>query len=158
MKQENSSPQSMGKVEVFNFSQEKSPIRVQLINNEPWFVAKDLCLVLEHSNHKVAIQSLDEDEVRKVYLTDNLGRKQENLIVSESGMYALIMRSNKPQAKSFRKWVTSEVLPTIRMKGFYNLRKIDADYLDARDIPYTRMSYNDSEVRVIGIDVRYGTR
>ena len=50
-----------GQVEVFNFSQEKTPIRVQLINSEPWFVAKDVCEVLEHSNHKMAVRSLDDD-------------------------------------------------------------------------------------------------
>lgn len=111
-----------GQVEVFNFSQEKAPIRVQLINSEPWFVAKDVCEVLEHSNHKMAIKSLDEDEVSSVYLIDTMGRKQETKVVSESGLYSLIFQSRKAEAKKFRKWVTSEVLPSIRKKGYYGSR------------------------------------
>ena len=108
-----------GQVEVFNFSQEKTPIRVQLINSEPWFVAKDVCEVLEHSNHKMAVKTLDEDEVSSVYLIDAIGRKQKTKIVSESGLYSLIFQSRKPEAKKFRKWVTEEVLPTIRKTGGY---------------------------------------
>ena len=76
---------------------------------------------MEHSNHKVALQGLDDDEVRKVYLTDSLGRKQNTNVVDESGFYTLVMRSNKPKAKPFRKWVTREVLPSIRKTGQYSL-------------------------------------
>lgn len=77
-----------GQVEVFSFSQEKAPIRVQLISNEPWFVAKDVCEVLGHSNHKMAVKSLDEDEkgVSSVY---SLGGNQQTTVVSESGLYSL---------------------------------------------------------------------
>lgn len=121
----NEQMQTISLPEVFTFNPSNQPVRVELINNEPWFVAKDLCSILEHTNHKVAIQALDEDEVRKVYLTDNLGRQQATHIVNESGMYALIIRSNKPQAKVFRKWVTSEVLPDLRKTGEYKLRALD---------------------------------
>ena len=141
-----------GQVEVFNFSQEKTPIRVQLINSEPWFVVKDVCEVLEHSNHKMAVKSLDEDEVSSVYLIDAIGRKQETKIVSESGLYSLIFQSRKPEAKKFRKWVTAEVLPSIRKKGYYGIKKVDGDYLDARDVPYRRAKYQDGEIRVIEVD------
>jgi prophage antirepressor-like protein len=109
----------MPEPKVFTFNPSNQPIRVEVIDNEPWFVIKDICTVLDHSNHKVAVQMLDEDEVRKVYLTDKLGRKQETWIVNESGLYNLIFRSNKPEAKAFRKWVTSEVLPSIRKTGTY---------------------------------------
>lgn len=145
-------PETMGQVEVFSFSQEKSPIRVQLINGEPWFVAKDVCEVLEHSNHKMAVKSLDDDEVSTVYLTDAIGRKQETKIVSESGLYSLIFQSRKSEAKKFRKWVTSEVLPSIRKKGFYGVRKQSGDYIDARDVPYGRVKYNDMEIRTVEVD------
>ena len=102
------------------FSYEAREVRVQVDpDGNPWWVAKDVCEVLEHSNHKMAVQGLDDDEVRKVYLTDALGRQQENLTISESGLYTLIIRSNKPEAKRFRKWVTSEVLPSIRKTGGY---------------------------------------
>lgn len=110
-------------VQVFTYNEKDMNVRIQSIDGNPWFVVKDLCEILEHSNHKVAIQGLDEDEVSKVYLTDSLGRQQETLVVNESGMYALVIRSNKPQAKKFRKWVTSEVLPAIRKTGRYELKK-----------------------------------
>lgn len=140
-----------GQVEVFNFSQEKTPIRVQLINSEPWFVAKDVCEVLGHSNHKMAVKSLDEDEkgVSSVY---SLGGNQQTTVVSESGLYSLIFQSRKPEAKKFRKWVTAEVLPSIRKKGYYGVKKSDGDYLDARDVPYGRVKYQDGEIRVVEID------
>lgn len=141
-----------GQVEVFNFSQEKTPIRVQLVNSEPWFVAKDVCVVLEHSNHKMAIKTLEEDEVSSVYLTDAMGRKQETKIVSESGLYSLIFQSRKPEAKKFRKWVTSEVLPSIRRKGYYGVKIQEGDYIDARDIPYERVGYLNGNIRMIELD------
>ena len=108
-------------MKVFTYNEKDVKLRIQSIDGNPWFAVKDLCEILEHSNHKVAIQGLDEDEVRKVYLTDSLGREQETLVTSESGMYTLIIRSNKPEAKKFRKWVTSEVLPSIRKTGRYDV-------------------------------------
>lgn len=106
---------------IIPFSYNSKEIRI--INDaygNPWWVAKDVCIVLGHSNHKVAVIGLDDDEVRKVYLADALNREQENITVSESGLYTLIIRSNKPEAKKFRKWVTSEVLPQIRRTGQYS--------------------------------------
>lgn len=83
-----------------------------------WFVAKDVCDVLEHSDPRKAVAALDEDEKgrRKV---PTRGGRQEMWAVNESGLYTLIIRSNKPQAKPFRKWVTSVVLPAIRQTGCY---------------------------------------
>ncbi len=106
---------------VFTFNEKDAKVRIQVIDNAPYFIVKDLCEILEHSNHKVAVKGLDEDEVRKVYLTDSLGRKQETLAVNESGFYALVIRSNKPIGKKLRKWVTSEVLPSLRKTGRYEL-------------------------------------
>lgn len=103
----------------FNFQEQFKAVR-SLIDQagEPWFVAQDICDILEHTNSRMALQSLDDDEkgVSKVY---TLGGEQEVNIINESGLYNLIFRSNKPQAKTFRKWVTSEVLPAIRRQGFY---------------------------------------
>lgn len=107
-------------VKVFTFNESNQPIRVKVVNGEPWFVAKDVCRVLEHSNHKMAIKSLDEDEVSSVYLIDIMGRQQETKVVSESGLYSLIFQSRKPEARKFRRWVTSEVLPSIRKTGTYS--------------------------------------
>lgn len=141
----------VGQIEVFNFSQEKAPIRVQLINGEPWFVAKDVCQVLGIANHKDAVSRLDDDEKQGVGITDPLGIKQTANAVSESGLYSLIFQSRKPEARKFRKWVTSEVLPNIRKKGYYAVGKSPADYLDARDIPYTRTIMNGCDVRAVEI-------
>ncbi len=111
-----------GKLLTFEF--ESNQLRTMVDEKgDPWFVAKDVCNALEHSNHKVALQGLDDDEVRKVYLTDSLGRKQKTNVIDESGFYTLVMRSNKPKAKPFRKWVTREVLPSIRKTGQYSLPK-----------------------------------
>lgn len=139
-------------VEVFNFSQEKAPIRVQLINSEPWFVAKDVCEVLGIANHKDAASRLDEDERRGVGITDPIGRPQTVTAVSESGLYSLVFQSRKAEAKKFRKWVTSEVLPSIRKKGYYGIYKPKTDFIDARDIPYETRMFNNSPVRCVTID------
>lgn len=141
-----------GQVEVFNFSQEKAPIRVQLINSEPWFVAKDVCEVLGIANHKDAASRLDEDERRGVGITDPIGRPQTVTAVSESGLYSLVFQSRKAEAKKFRKWVTSEVLPSIRKKGYYGMYKPKTDFIDARDIPYETRMFNNSPVRCVTID------
>ena len=85
---------------------------------EPWFVAKDVCDILELTNPAVALQSLDDDE--KTNLSNSnvwseSGRRP--LIISEPGLYRLVMRSRKPEAKEFQRWVTHEVLPQIRKTG-----------------------------------------
>ena len=137
----------------FNFSESQTEIRSLMLNKEPWLVAKDICSVLGISKHRDAISKLDDDERGSVKM-DTLGGMQTVSIVNESGMYTLIMRSNKPQAKTFRKWVTSEVLPTIRKKGYYNHgnQQLKNDYIDARDIPYFTKEINDYQVRAIDID------
>jgi prophage antirepressor-like protein len=93
-------------------------VRIIMRDGEPWFVAKDVCDILGHTNNRKAVEMLDDDEkdVTKVYTPGGL---QEMNIVSESGLYALIFRSNKPEAKAFRRWVTHEVLPAIRKTGSY---------------------------------------
>ena len=100
-------------LQVFGF--ENHDVRVVMQGEEPWFVAKDVCDVLELTNPTVALEGLDEDERAKFYL----GRQGDANIISESGLYTLIMRSHKPEAKRFRKWVTAEVLPSIRKHGAY---------------------------------------
>ena len=95
-------------------------IRVVMRDGDPWFVAKDVCDCLEITNVSKACQTLDEDEkgITKSY---TLGGSQDMMLISESGLYTLIMRSNKPEAKVFRKWVTSEVLPSIRKNATHGL-------------------------------------
>lgn len=87
-----------------------------LVNEEPMFCLIDICKALELSNSRIVADRLDEDERRKL----DLPRQGETWFVTESGLYAVILRSDKPNAKKFRKWVTSEVLPSIRKTGSYN--------------------------------------
>lgn len=88
------------------------------MNGEPWFVLKDVCKVLGISKYRDAAERLDDDE-RAPVRVDTLGGAQEMTAVNESGLYNVILRSDKPEAKPFRKWVTSEVLPSIRKNGGY---------------------------------------
>jgi prophage antirepressor-like protein len=152
-----SSTTELNELMTFNFSESQSPIRSQLINNEPWLVAKDICEVLDLTHITNAIQTLDEDEKLTVKILQS-GQNRNMILVNESGMYALIMRSNKPQAKVFRKWVTSEVLPSIRKTGGYVApvkKNLDCD-IDARDILYHTTQMDGHRVRQIEIeDVLY---
>ncbi|QOL54506.1 phage antirepressor KilAC domain-containing protein [Bifidobacterium longum subsp. longum] len=84
-------------------------------NGEPWFVAKDVCDILGHSNVSMALDRLDDDERSKF----NLGRQGETNIVNEAGLYSLVLGSRKPEAHEFKRWVTHEVLPSIRRHGAY---------------------------------------
>ncbi|MGG3798020.1 BRO family protein [Metabacillus fastidiosus] len=90
-------------------------LRMVIHNEEPWFVAKDVCNILELTNPTVAIQRLEEDERAKF----NLGRQGSTNIINESGLYELIFASRKLEAKMFKKWVKQEVLPSIRKHGVY---------------------------------------
>lgn len=91
-------------------------IRTVILNGEPWFIATDVCKILEHSNPTIAMNSLEDFEKAKL----NLGlRGGDTNVISESGFYTLVLRSRKPIAKPFRIWVTSEVLPSIRKTGKY---------------------------------------
>lgn len=95
-----------------------SPVRIVEKDGEPWFVAKDVCDILALGNPRSSIALLDEDE-RGVHSMDTPSGKQEMGIISEAGLYSLILRSRKPEAKAFKRWVTHEVLPSIRKTGAY---------------------------------------
>ena len=95
-----------------------SPVRIVEKGGEPWFVAKDVCDILALGNPRSSIALLDEDE-RGVHSMDTPSGKQEMGIISEAGLYSLILRSRKPEAKAFKRWVTHEVLPSIRKTGAY---------------------------------------
>lgn len=88
-------------------------------NGEPWFVAKDVCDVLELSNVGQALARLDNDEKSSITLNDGTPGNPNRAIVSESGLYALVLASRKPEAHEFKRWVTHEVLPQIRKTGGY---------------------------------------
>lgn len=105
---------------VFTFNENNKPIRVELVDGEPWFVAKDVCDALTIGNSRDAIGRLDDDEKGVSVVATPSGEQQMN-IVNESGLYNLIFQSRKPEAKKFRKWVTGEVLPSIRKTGRYEI-------------------------------------
>jgi len=107
------------KPRVFLWEAAAAVVRVVGSTDAPWFVAKDVCSALDVGNPTEAVRNLDEDE-KGLRITETLGGKQEMVVVNESGLYALIFRSRKEQARVFRKWVTSEVLPQIRKTGAYS--------------------------------------
>lgn len=103
----------MNNLQTFSFNNQ--PVRTVQLNNQPYWVLKDVCDVLELSNPTVVANRLEDDERAKF----NLGRQGEATVITESGLYAVILRSDKPNAREFRKWITSEVLPAIRKTGVY---------------------------------------
>ena len=107
-------------IQAFVFPRTKHKVRVVIDKHgNPWWVAKDVCKALSIANSRDALSRLDDDEKDCVVLTDAMGRPRETAVVNESGLYSLILTSRKPEAKAFQKWVTSEVLPSIRKTGAY---------------------------------------
>jgi len=104
-------------ITVFNFN--NMDVRIIDKENDPWFVLIDVCKILDIKNSRDASSKLDEDEKNTVAIADSLGGLQETTIINESGLYSLILRSRKREAKRFKKWVTAEVLPSIRKTGGY---------------------------------------
>lgn len=112
-------------VQVWNY--EGAEVRTVQIDGEPWFVLADICRELEISHVKDTATRIDEDDLGQTEVIDRMGRSQKVWIINESGLYTVILRSDKPQAKPFRKWVTSEVLPSIRKHGSYSVQSQFAD-------------------------------
>ena len=107
----------MNELKIFENNQ-FGKVRVQVINNEPWFVAKDVCDALDIKNSRQALTRLEEDEKADVILND--GSQNRNMsIVNEYGLYNLVLASRKREAKQFKRWITHEVIPTIRKHGAY---------------------------------------
>jgi len=121
-------------LQTFDFSEQ--PVRIMLHADIPWFVAADVCRVLDLSNPTEAIKGLDEDEKMTLSNTEgHLGQRGGARcfnVISESGLYALVFKSRKAEAKKFRKWVTAEVLPALRRTGRYGLPAESGELLRAR--------------------------
>lgn len=115
-------------------------IRTITKDGEPWFVLADVCRALEIRNSRMVAGRLDRDELMSVKLTSG-GQRREMTVINESGLYAVIIRSDKPQAQSFRKWLTSEVIPTIRRTGGYvsNEEMFIENYLPFLDDAYRNL-------------------
>lgn len=107
----------MNNLQIFD-NKEFGQIRVIEQNGEPWFVAKDVCSILEIKNSRDAMSRLEDDE-KGVVLTDTLGGNQEVSTVNEYGLYSLVIGSRKPEAKQFKRWITHDVIPAIRKHGGY---------------------------------------
>lgn len=144
----------MNNIQIFKY--ENNDVRTVEMNGEPWFVLKDVCGVLGLSNHKVTAQRLDRDEVSQTYLTDSIGRKQETTVINESGLYSVILRSDKPEAKPFRKFVTSEVLPSIRKNGGYiaGQEQLSPEELMAKALLVANKTLAEREARISELTVQ----
>lgn len=107
--------------DILPFQFEAQQVRVVDVDGEPWFVANDVCAVLELTNVGQAVRGLDDDEKSSITINDGTPGSPVRAIISEPGLYSLIVRSRMPQAKPFRRWVTHEVLPSIRKTGKYEV-------------------------------------
>lgn len=117
----------MNELQLFNF--ENNQVRTLLINDEPWFVGKDVAQILGYSNPRDALSKhVDDEDKNSVAIRDGNKGNPNQTVINESGVYALVFGSKLPSAKKFKHWVTSEVLPTLRKTGGYTMPKT---YLEA---------------------------
>lgn len=139
----------MNKVTIFKYEESKL-VRTMNVSGEPWFVLKDVCDVLGLSTPARVAERLDSDEVSQAHLIDSMGRSHEMTIISESSLYNVILRSDKPEAKPFRKWVTSVVLPSIRKNGGYIARQeeLSPQELMAKALLVAQKTLTDRDARI----------
>ena len=115
----------MDTIQIYRY--EDCDVRTVNRNGEPWFVAADVCRVLELGNPTMALERLDEDEKALISI-EGLSRGNDNAnIINEPGLYTLILGSRKPQAKAFKRWITHDVIPSIRKHGLYATDELLAD-------------------------------
>lgn len=128
----------MGEIKLFE-KKEFGAVRIVIRNGNPWFVAKNVCECLELGNVTEALRGLDDDE--KVQLETNIINPEVGgrgtLLISEAGLYSLILRSRKPEAKAFKRWVTHDILPSIRKHGLYATEEVVDRILDDPDFGIT---------------------
>lgn len=130
-------------------------IRTTLIDGAPWFVLADVCRVLELDNPRNVTARLDDDE-KGVHTMDTPGGPQSFTIINESGLYSLVITSRKPAAKRFKKWVTAEVLPSIRRTGGYTVPGREPPPAEPEAVPYVEMvevdePWNDMVRSIVGL-------
>lgn len=106
------------------FDYQDTEVRTVLIDGEPWFVLADLCKVLELSNVTRTAERLDSLTLSQAQVQNERGQSRDTTIVNESGMYEVVIRSDKPEAVKFRRWITGEVLPQIRKTGSYGTLEV----------------------------------
>lgn len=149
----------MNALNLKNFEFEGQGVRSLMQDDEPWFVASDVCRVLEILKPENAYARLDEDE-KDTHIMGTLGGKQKMTIINESGLYSLILTSRKPAAKRFKKWVTSEVLPALRRTGVYIMDPQDDDMLpsiaDRKVFGMAIAKVNAAARMISGVNAIYG--
>lgn len=144
----------MNKVTIYRYDENK-PMRTLNLNGEPWFVLRDVCEVLGLGNSRMVADRLDEDE-KGVSQIDTLGGVQNATIISESGLYNVILRSDKPEAKPFRKWVTAVVLPSIRKNGGYiaGQEELSPQELMAKALLVAQKTLTDRDARIKELGIK----
>lgn len=137
----------MNELQVFTY--QESQVRTIQKDGEPWFVLKDVCQVLGLSDTNRTAERLDSDELTRAKLVSG-GQEREMYVINESGLYTVILRSDKPEAKPFRKWVTSEVLPSIRKTGGYiqGQDQLSSEELMAKALMVAQKTLADREARI----------
>lgn len=133
----------MNDLQIFN-NEEFGEVRTAVVNDEPMFCLIDICKALEVKNATDVAKRLDEDELTRLNLGSRAG---ETNFITESGLYAVILRSDKPNAKKFRKWVTSEVLPSIRKTGSYGMPKTTGGQIQLLAQGYTELEQKVNDIK-----------
>ena len=143
----------MSNIQIFNY--QNNEVRTVKMDGEPWFVLKDVCNILNINNASDVYNRLDDDE-KGVAQIDTLGGRQKMSTVNESGLYHVILRSDKPEAAPFRKWVTSEVLPSIRKNGGYiaGQEQLTPQELMAKALLVANKTLADREARISELTVQ----
>lgn len=143
----------MSNMQIFQYGE--NPVRTVVQDGEPWFVLKDVCEVLGISHITDTAKRMEDDEVGQTEVIDSMGRKQLAYIINESGLYNVILRSDKPQAKPFRKWVTAEVLPSIRKTGGYiqGQENLSPEELMVKALIVAQKTLEEREARISALTV-----
>jgi len=144
--------------EILSF--EGHDVRMITKDGEPWWVVSDVCDLLGISNARETAGRLDKDDVDLIDITDAIGRQQKTYITNEPGLYSLVIRSDKPQSRAFKRWITKEVLPSIRKTGRYEVPQAPQDefaimrtMIDALELSRKRITVLEGSVGQINSDV-----
>ena len=142
----------MNEIQTFESDQFGTVRAIRDENGEPMFVAKDVCAILELKNPRSTLALLDEDE-KGVHIVDTPGGEQQMTIVTEPGFYKLVMRSRKPEAKTFQRWVTHEVLPALRRDGGYMVARDETpEQTMARAVLLAQQTIDRQKSRIAGLE------
>lgn len=142
----------MNELQEFSFKENK--IRSLVINDEPWFIGKEVASVLGYNDTNQAIRKHVDDEDKLTRQFDGSGQNRNMVIINESGLYSLILSSKLPQAKEFKRWVTSEVLPAIRKTGSYNSQNLKTDPMSLLKLTYDALEQTNDRVAKVEVEVK----